>query len=48
MTQDFIGKVTTSGFDIRNESQEVSIFPAGDHKASITDAHESIAKARQK
>ena len=29
------GKVTTSQLDITNESQEVSPFPAGDHKASI-------------
>ena len=29
------GKVTTSQLYITNESQEVSPFPAGDHKASI-------------
>ena len=29
------GKVTTSQLDITNESQEVSPFPAGDHKTSI-------------
>ena len=29
------GKVTTSQLDFTNESQEVSPFPAGDHKASI-------------
>ena len=29
------GKVTTSQFDITNESQEVSPFPASDHKALI-------------
>ena len=34
-TQDTNGKVTTSQLDITNESQEVSPFPAGDHKASI-------------
>ena len=28
------GKVTMSQLDITNESQEVSPFPAGDHKAS--------------
>ena len=28
------GKVTTSQLDITNESQEVSDFPAGDHKPS--------------
>ena len=32
-TQDTNGKVTTSQLDITNESQEVSPFPAGDHKA---------------
>ena len=35
LTQDTSGKVTTSQLDITNESQEVSPFPAGDHKASI-------------
>ena len=35
MTQDTNGKVTTSQLDITNESQDVSPFPAGDHKASI-------------
>ena len=34
MTQDTNEKVTTSQLDITNESQEVSPFPAGDHKAS--------------
>ena len=34
-TQDTNGKVTTSQLDITNESQEVSPFPAGDHKAHI-------------
>ena len=28
-------KVTNSQLDITNESQEVSPFPAGDHKATI-------------
>ena len=32
LTQDTNGKVTTSQLDITNESQEVSPFPAGDHK----------------
>ena len=41
LTQDTNGKVTTSQLDITNESQEVSPFPAGDHKAS-TDVHERI------
>ena len=35
LTQDTNGKVTTSQLYITNESQEVSPFPAGDHKASI-------------
>ena len=33
LTQDTNGKVTTSQFDITNESHEVSAFPAGDQKA---------------
>ena len=32
MTQDTNGKVTNSQLDTTNESQEVSPFPAGDHK----------------
>ena len=35
MTQDTNGKVTNSQLDTTNESQEVSPFPAGDHKAHI-------------
>ena len=34
-TQDNNGKVTNSQLDTANESQEVSLFPAGDHKAHI-------------
>ena len=34
-TQDNNGKVTNSQPDTTNESQEVSPFPAGDHKAHI-------------
>ena len=34
-TQDTNGKVTNSQLDTTNESQEVSPFPAGDHKANI-------------
>ena len=33
LTQDTNGKVTTSQIDITNESQEISPFPADDHKA---------------
>ena len=35
LTQDTNGKATNSWLDTTNESQEVSSFPAGDHKAHI-------------
>ena len=35
MTQNTNGKVTNSQLDTTSESQEVSPFPAGDHKAHI-------------
>ena len=35
LTQDTDGKVTNSQLDTTNENQEVSPFPAGDHKAHI-------------
>ena len=35
LTQDTNGKVTNSQIGTTNESQEVSPFPAGDHKAHI-------------
>ena len=35
LTQDPNGKVTNSQLDAINESQEVSPFPAGNHKAHI-------------
>ena len=35
LAQDTNGKVTNSQIDTTNESQEVSPFPAGDHKAHI-------------
>ena len=35
LTQDTNGKRTNSLLDTTNESQEVSPFPAGDHKAYI-------------
>ena len=35
LTQDTNGKVTNLQSDTTNESQEVSPFPAGDHKAHI-------------
>ena len=48
LTQDTNGKVTNSQIDTTNKSQEVSPFPAGDHKAHITDPHKGIATVRQK
>ena len=45
LTKDTNGKVTKSLLDTTNESQEVSPFPAGEHK---TDAQESTTKTRQK
>ena len=44
LTQDTNGKVTGSQLDITNESQEVSPFSAGDHKASINRRLEALAK----
>ena len=35
LTQDTNGKITNSQLDTTYESQEVSPFPAGDHKAQI-------------
>ena len=35
LTQDTNVKVTNSQLDTTNESQEASLFPAGDHKAQI-------------
>ena len=35
LTQDTNGKVTNSQLDTTNESQDVSPFPEGDHKAHI-------------
>ena len=35
LTQNTNGNETTSQLDISNKSQEVSSFPAGDHKVSI-------------
>ena len=48
LTQDTNRKVTNSQLDTTNVSQEVSPFPAGDHKAHITDAYKGIANTRQK
>ena len=43
LTQNTNGKVTNSQLDTTNESQEVSPFPAGDHKAHI--CYQSLLKA---
>ena len=51
LTQDTNGKVTNSQLDTTNESQEVSPFPAGDHKAHInrrTQRHMCEHKTEQK
>ena len=45
LTQDTNGKVTTSQLVVTNESQEVGLFPAGDHKAST---NRSGMKAQRK
>ena len=42
LTHDTNGKVTNSQLDTTNESQEVSTFPAGDHKVS------KVAKIRNR
>ena len=48
MTQDTNGKVTNSQLDTTNGSQEVSHFPAGDHKAHINRRAQRVANRRQK
>ena len=48
LTQGTNGNVTSSQLDITNESQEVSPFPAGDHKASINRRTRKYSKTRQK
>ena len=45
-TQDTNGKVTNLQLDTAKESQDVSPFPAGDHK--YTDMHKGITNTRQK
>ena len=44
LTQDTNGKVTNSQLDTTNESQEVSPFPAGDHKAHINGPAQRLIK----
>ena len=41
-TQNTNGKVTNSQLDTTNESQEVSPFPAGDHKAHINRTYKTV------
>ena len=48
LTQDTNGKVTDSQLVTTNESQEVSLFPAGDLKAHINRLAQVIANTRQK
>ena len=47
LTQDTNGKVANSHSDTINERQEVSPFPAGDHKAHINRRAQNIANTRQ-
>ena len=47
MTQDTNGKVTHSQLETTNESQEVSPFPAGDHKAHINRRAQSKHKTEK-
>ena len=46
-TQDTNGKVTNSQLDTTNESQEVSPYPAGDHKAHINRRAQRRTNIRQ-
>ena len=48
LTQDTNGKVTNSQLDTTNESQEVSSFPAGDHKAHISRRAQRHSKHKTK
>ena len=47
LTQNTNGKVTNSQLDTTNESQEISPFPAGDHKAQSNRRAQDIANTRQ-
>ena len=44
LTQDTNGKVTNSRLNTTNESQEVSPFPEGDHKAHINRRIQRLSK----
>ena len=46
MTQDTNGKVTDSQLDTTNESQEVNLFPAGDHTAHINGRAQRLANRK--
>ena len=46
LTQDTNGKVTNLQLDTTNESQEVSPFPAGDHKAQINSCEQRHNKQK--
>ena len=46
LTQDTNGKVTNSQLDTTDESQEVSPFPAGDHKAHINRRSQRLCKRK--
>ena len=48
LIQDTNGKVTNSQLDTTNESQEVSPFPAGDHKAHINRHSQRHSNTKQK
>ena len=44
LIQDTNGKMTNSQLDTINESQEVSPFPAADHKAQVSDDIDTIVQ----
>ena len=46
LTKDTNGKVTNSHLDPTNKSQDVSPFPAGDHKARINRRAQSHSKQK--
>ena len=48
LTQDTNGKVTNSQLDTTNKSQEVSPFPAGDHKAHMNRRAQRHSKHKTK
>ena len=48
LTKDTNVKMTNSQLDTTTQSQEVSPFPAGDHKAQINRRKKGIANTRQK